>query len=180
MAEEDDKELEKLRSEDTDLEVREPQDLEARDDESAASEGVSPTQLGATKYVHAAFFTAGILFTFVLGKVLSGVWNMLAGWPPAVRAVPQLLEYAEDERPNFTMVVGGLVALITIVQVYRRDSTRRWADEVATELAKVVWPGRETVQNGTIVVLIACAIATLYVGLLDKFWGFLTQLVYGA
>jgi preprotein translocase subunit SecE len=180
MAEDDDKELEKSRSEDTDLEVREPQTIEERDEESAASEGVSPTQLGTTKYVHAAFFSAGILLTFLLGKILSGVWNLLAEWPSAVRAVPQLLEYAEDERPSFTMVFGGLVALIAIVQVYRRDATRRWADEVATELAKVAWPGRETVQNGTIVVLIACAVATLYIGLLDRFWGFLTQLVYGA
>lgn len=148
--------------------------------DDAGEDGVVPTHLGATRYVHAAFFVAGILLTFVLGKLLASIWNTLARWPAAVRAVPDLLSYAEDERPSFTMVVGGLVALVIIIQTYRKESTRRWADDVASELAKVVWPNRETVTNGTIVVIIASAIATLYVGLLDKFWGFVTQLVYGA
>ena len=35
-------------------------------------------------------------------------------------------------------------------------------------------------RNGTVVVLVATAIATAYVALLDRFWGFLTHLVYGA
>jgi preprotein translocase subunit SecE len=51
---------------------------------------------------------------------------------------------------------------------------------VAGELSKVTWPNRETVTNGTIVVVIASMIATAYVALLDKFWGFVTNLVYGA
>jgi preprotein translocase subunit SecE len=56
---------------------------------------------------------------------------------------------------------------------------RRFADEVASELIKVTWPNREAVVNGTIVVMVASAMATVYVALLDRFWSFLTTLVYG-
>jgi preprotein translocase subunit SecE len=151
--------------------------LASSDDEDS---GATPVHLGSTKYVQAAFFAAGVLGAFLLGKTLAALWNRLAEWPPAVRAMPWLLEYAEDERPTFTMVAGALVALVVVVQVYRKDGTRRWADEVATELAKVVWPNKETVTNGTIVVIVASLIATVYVGLLDRLWGFVTTLVYGA
>jgi preprotein translocase subunit SecE len=147
---------------------------------SSADAGEAPVQLGSTKYVHAAFFAAGILGAFLTGKVLGAIWNQLSEWPAAVRAVPALLRYAEDERSGPTMVVGAIIALFVVIQVYRKESTRRWADEVASELSKVVWPNRETVTNGTIVVIIASIIATVYVGLLDRFWGFVTTLVYGA
>jgi len=57
---------------------------------------------------------------------------------------------------------------------------RDWADEVAIELSRVTWPTREQVTNGTIVVIVASAVAAVYVALLDRFWGFVTTLVYGA
>jgi len=148
-------------------------DAPARDDDA-------PTTFGATKYVHTAFFVVGILVAFVSGKILAGIWNALSAWPPAVRAVPQLLHYGEDERPSLTMVAGVLFGVLTVVQFFRNQALRQWADDVAGELSKVVWPTRETVTNGTIVVVVASAIATVYVGLLDRLWGFVTTLVYGA
>ena len=151
----------------------EPQDAGASDEQAA-------TNLGATKYVHTAFFIIGILAAFVSGKVLAGVWNAVSAWPPAVRAVPQLLYYGEDERPAITMVAGGVIGVVTVVQFFRNPALRQWADDVAGELSKVVWPTRETVTNGTIVVVVASAIATVYIGLLDRLWGFVTTLVYGA
>ena len=75
---------------------------------------------------------------------------------------------------------GALIGVLAVVQSYRKEHIRRWADEVALELTKVTWPNREAVSNGTVVVLVATAIATAYVALLDRFWGFLTHLVYGA
>lgn len=138
------------------------------------------TELGALKYVHAAFFLAGVLVAYVGGKLIGLIWNRLVEWPAAVRAVPQLVKYAEDERDSITLVAGALLGALLVIQAYRKEGIRRWADEVATELSKVAWPDRETVLNGTIVVVVASAIATVYVAILDRFWGFLTQLVYGA
>jgi len=143
-------------------------------------EAAAPTTLGATKYVHAAFFVVGIVTAFVAGKVLAGIWNALAAWAPAVRAVPQLLLYGEDERPEFTMVAGVGVGIVVVLQMFRNPGVRQWSDEVAAELSKVVWPTQDIVRNGTIVVVVASALATVYVGLLDRLWGFVTTLVYGA
>ena len=138
-------------------------------------------QLGASaRYVHAAFFVAGILVAFVASKLIALGWGSLADWPAATRAVPLLLRFAEDERGSYSLTLGALIGILTVVQVYRKEHVRRWADEVALELTKVTWPNRETVTNGTVVVIVASAIATVYVALLDRFWGFLTHLVYGA
>ena len=147
-------------------------------DEAEADDG-TPANLGATKYVHAAFFAFGILVAYLSGKILGSIWNTLAEWPAAVRQVPQLLSYSEDERPTFTMAAGALIGVITVIQSYRKESIRTWASEVALELSKVTWPNKETVTNGTIVVCVASVVATIYIALLDKFWGFVTQLVYG-
>lgn len=153
---------------------------EEDEEEPASERGVQPAQLGATKYVHAAFFAAGIGVAYLSGKILEMIWNSLAQWPAAVRAVPQLLRYAEDDRGTITMIAGAVIGVLSVIQTYRRDRIRRWAGEVATELSKCKWPDRQMVTSGTIVVVIASAIATLYVALLDRLWGFLTTLVYGA
>jgi preprotein translocase subunit SecE len=138
-------------------------------------------QLGASaRYVHAAFFIAGILVAFLSSKLIGVAWGALADWPAATRSVPQLLRFAEDERGSYALGAGALIGVGMVVQVYRKEHVRRWADEVALELTKVTWPNRETVTNGTIVVIVASVIATVYVTLLDRFWGFLTHLVYGA
>jgi len=144
------------------------------------NEAVEPTNLGALRYVHAAFFIGGILVAFVAHKILGLAWGWLANWPAAVRAVPQLVSYAEPDREGFTLVAGALVGALAVIQTYRREGIRRGADEVALELSKVTWPTREVVMNGTLVVVVASMIATAYVAVLDRFWGFLTTLVYGA
>ncbi len=136
--------------------------------------------LGAAKYVLAAFFGLGIGIAFLTGKLLASAWGALAEWPSAVRKVPQLLRYAEDERPTYTMLVGAVVGLVVVIVCLRREGVRRWADDVALELSKVTWPKKETVTNGTIVVIAAGLFATVYIGLLDRLWGFVTTLVYGA
>jgi len=153
--------------------------------EAAASEGgeddddVAST-LGSERYVHAAFFVAGILAAFIASKTLVLVWNSLAAWAPAVRAVPALISYSEEQRDTVALVAGAGIGTLTIVQAYRKEKVRNWANEVAAELSKVTWPTREAVLNGTVVVVVASAIATVYVTILDRIWSFLTTLVYGA
>jgi preprotein translocase subunit SecE len=136
--------------------------------------------LGAEKYVFAAFFGTGICLAFLIGKILASIWSSLTEAAWAVRAVPQLLRFAEDERPTYTMSAGALVGLITVILCLRNERLRSWADDVALELSKVTWPKKETVTNGTIVVIAAGIFATIYIGLLDRLWGFVTHLVYGA
>ena len=136
--------------------------------------------LGATKYVHAAFFAVGILAAFLGSKILGGAWTHLAEWPAAVRALPQLVAFSEEQRDTYCLVGGAVIGAVGVLQAYRKEGVRTWANEVATELAKVSWPNREAVMNGTLVVIVASAIAAVYVAVLDRFWSFLTTWVYGA
>lgn len=136
--------------------------------------------LGAAKYVHAAFFAVGILAAFLGSKVLGGAWTHLAEWPAAVRAVPQLVAFSEEQRDTYCLIGGAVIGALGVLQAYRKESVRTWADEVATELSKVSWPNREAVFNGTLVVIVASMIAAVYVAVLDRFWSFLTTWVYGA
>lgn len=166
-------------SEPANLAATEPAELE-RGAEAEGEEELVPAELGALRYVHAAFLAAAILSSYLLGQILLSIWNTLADWPAAVRAVPQLIQFAEDERSSWTMIVGAVLGCLLVLRYYRRPETRAWANDVAVELSRVTWPGRDMVTNGTIVVLIAGAVGTLYIAVLDRFWGYLTNLVYGA
>lgn len=145
-----------------------------------ADEQVETTGLGAARYVHATFFAAAILAAYIFAKLLVMAWGVLAEWPDAVRAVPQLVQFDEEKRENVAFVIGAVLSIVGVIQIYRKEGIRNWADEVAAELTRVTWPTRETVMNGTLVVVVASMVATVYVAILDRFWGFLTTLVYGA
>lgn len=165
------------------LEVADPSgdalDVRAAD-EDALTVGEANDALGTEKWVFAAFFAAAIGVAFLVGKILATVWNILAEEAWVIRQAPFLLRYPEDERPLFTMGIGAIIGLLLMIYCLRKDAVRRWADDVALELSKVTWPKKETVTNGTIVVIAAGVFATVYIGLLDRLWGFVTMLVYGA
>jgi preprotein translocase subunit SecE len=148
--------------------------------EEGEEEEPTASTFGSERYVHAAFFAAGILAAFLASKTLVLGWNSLAGWPAAVRAVPQLVSFSEEQRDTYALVAGAVIGTLTVVQSYRKENVRIWANEVAAELSKVTWPSREAVLNGTLVVVVASALATVYVTILDRIWSFLTTLVYGA
>ena len=138
-----------------------------------------PTQLGATRYVLAGFFASGIMVTFVVTKVIEGTWNRLADNSWVARQAPFVSSIAEDDRATFATLVGALVGVSATIYAYRRPDVRTWTSEVAAELAKVTWPSKKEVTNSTIVVIAAGAFATVFLALLDRFWGFVTNLVYG-
>jgi preprotein translocase subunit SecE len=139
-----------------------------------------PMQLGATRYVLAGFFAAGITAAFLVGKVLNGVWNRLADATFVAKHVPVLTRLAEEDRPTYTTLVGAVVGIVAAVYAYRRPDVRTWTSDVAAELAKVSWPSKKEVTNSTMVVIVASAFATVFLALLDRFWGFVTNLVYGS
>ena len=142
--------------------------------------GTVPAQLGSGRFVHAAFFAAAALSGYLSARLFTSLWNWLAEWPFAVQHLPQLLRLSEDERASVGSIVGVAVGLSTLIYLYRRPSIRAWAEEVAGELSKVTWPDRETVTNGTVIVIVASLVATVYVTLLDRLWGFATRLIYGS
>ena len=136
-------------------------------------------QLGATRYVMAGMFVAAIAVAYVLGKALAAGWGRLAEALWFQARFESLARVGEDERGEFTTAFGGVVAVALAFYLYRRPDVRRWSDEVASELSKVTWPDKSEVTNSTIIVIVASAFATVYLALLDYFWGFVTRLVYG-
>ncbi len=146
----------------------------------ADPEGAEPTDLGVARYVFFAFFAIFLLSAYLSGKVLAGIWNTLAEQRWAVSAVPALLRLSEDERPNVTMLIGIVLAAVGVVVAFRKPRVRAFADDVAAELTKVTWPAKETVVNGTVIVIVSTAVATVFIGLLDQVWHLITTWIYGA
>ena len=148
--------------------------------QTSSEQDEQPTQLGAARYVFAAFFAGGLLIAYLAGMMTASIWGMFADWRAATSAMPWLLQVAEDERTNYTLPFGAIIGIIAVIMAYRKQRVRVFADEVASELTKVTWPTKDMVTTGTITVIIGVVIAAVYIGVLDQVWNFLTNLVYGA
>ncbi|MBV9947532.1 MAG: preprotein translocase subunit SecE [Myxococcales bacterium] len=77
------------------------------------------------------------------------------------------------------MPLAALIGALVALYYWNRTRARQLAEEVAAEMGKVTWPTRTEVTNGTFVVIVTTIISTLFFALMDKFWGFVTNLVYG-
>jgi preprotein translocase subunit SecE len=146
---------------------------EEEDDAPAA------TQLGSERYVLAGFFAAGMLLAYVVGRAIETVWQSASNKDWFSQTLPRLAAVPEDSKKTYSLILGGAIALVVVLRAYRRPDLRTWTDEVASELAKVKWPSRKDVQNYTVIVIAASTVATLYLALLDRFWAFVTNIVYG-
>jgi preprotein translocase subunit SecE len=166
--------------EESEAELHTGSDLVPAEEAGAELDSAVPTQLGATRHVLAGFFAAGIAVAFLVSKTLSGMWNRLADNPWVAQHAPFVSRIAEDERPTITTLIGAVVGVSLAVYAYRRPDVRTWTNEVAAELAKVTWPSKKEVTSSTMVVIATGAFATVFLALLDRFWGFVTNLVYGS
>lgn len=136
-------------------------------------------QLGTERYVLAGFFASGLLGAYVIGRFIQELWTSASNKDWFSQSVPRLAAINDEDKSTYALLIGGLIALVTVIRTYRRADVREWTDEVASELSKVKWPTRKEVQNSTVIVIAASTVATVYLALLDRFWAFLTSLVYG-
>lgn len=166
-------------SDESAIEKAEAAEREAEEDAEDDAEPAA-AQLGATRYVMAGFFAASIAIAYVLGRTLAAIWARLseARWFQTNMAA--LTRVGEEERAEITTVIGAIIAIGGAVYAYRRSDVRQWTDDVASELSKVSWPDKGEVTTSTVIVIVCSAFATVYLALLDRFWGFVTNLVYGS
>ncbi len=152
--------------------VPEPAEPEASAKGAAADEDEdefeAPAQLGGQRFVYAAYFTGAVAVAFLLSKAISFGWSRLALWKPQVGEPDEMIAVVS------AAVIGAGVAFY----YYRDEKTRTLAEEVAAEHSKVTWPTRDEVVNGTFVVVVTTFVATAFFALMDRFWGFVTNLVY--
>lgn len=168
---------------DTERSAIEPAELDASElsaaqDESSEGPAIA-AQLGARKYVMAGFFAAGMLAAYIGSQLIFSVWAKLANKEWFARAVPLLAAVPDESKITYATIVAAAFSLVLVVRTYRRADMRVWSDDVASELARCKWPTKKEVTNYTTIVLIASALATSYLALLDRFYSFVTNLVYG-
>lgn len=145
-----------------------PQTDEERHD--VAPVGVaSPTQLGTRRFVYAAYFAGAIGIAFIVSKGIDVVWGKLQAYKPAIG----------EPRDDIVMPLAGIIGAGAAVYYWYRTRARELAEQVASEMSKVTWPSRTEVTNGTVVVILTTIVSTVFFALMDKFWGFITNLVYG-
>jgi preprotein translocase subunit SecE len=138
-------------------------------DVALVGESASPTQLGTKRFVYAAYFTAAIAVAFVMSKVVGFAWYKVQSYKPALG----------EPRDEIVMPVSAAAGAATALYFWYRTRARELAEEVATEMSKVTWPSRTEVTNGTFVVIVTTIVSTVFFALMDRFWGFITNLVYG-
>lgn len=149
-------------------------------DETDEDDAPVAGHLGATRYVMTGFFLTILAGAYVLGRMIGATWARLAEAPWFQRSATALSQVGEEERTEIGIAIGAVVALAVGIHAYRRADVRQWTDDVASELSKVTWPDKSEVTNSTIIVVVTSAFATFYLALLDRFWGFVTNLVYGS
>jgi preprotein translocase subunit SecE len=147
-----------------------PSDGEDEDEEDEEPAG-TPAQLGAQRFVYAAYFAGAIAVAFILSKAISYGWARLNLWKP---------EHIGEPNDEVAISVAAIVGALVAIYYYRDQKTRTLAEEVAAELGKVTWPSRDEVVNSTFVVIVTTFVATIFFALMDRFWSFVTNLVYGA
>ena len=113
-----------------------------------------------SRYVTMAYIAFAILAAVVLAR------GIHAG-----------LYYAgvEDYRilgEDFVMsaAIGLVLAIGAFAFTFRNPEVRPLADQVASELAKVVWPTRQETWSATIVVIVTVILSAMYLGLFDAVW----------
>jgi preprotein translocase subunit SecE len=129
----------------------------------------SPSQLGTRRFVYAAYFAGAIALAFLASKLIDFGWLKAQAYKPAIG----------EPRDEIVMPISALVGGGVAVYYWTHTRARELADEVATEMSKVTWPSRTEVTNGTVVVIVTTVLSTVFFALMDKFWGFVTNLVYG-
>jgi len=151
------------------------------DDEDAEDLQVAAS-LGYLRYVQLSFATLALIAGYVVSRALKKAWSELASIPKVVQALPQFSAIPHEgellSRTTLSTALGMVVGVAIVLHYYRRPDVRSWADEVADEVTKVKWPSRKEIGSYTVIVIAGSALLTAYLALLDRFWAFVTSLIY--
>jgi len=171
----------KARDEEPDLDEEDEDDDEYEDDDE---DEAAAAQMGHQRYVIAGFFGLWLIVAYICGQALEMAWANFAAEDWFIEQLPSLaaVPYEGDliSRATVSTVAGAFLGGAIVLRYYFRADIRQWADEVAEQLSHVKWPTRKEVGNNTVICMIASAIITLYLSILDRFWDFATTLVYTA
>lgn len=121
------------------------------------------------RFVVVGILALGIIIALPLSHLLQYAWVQI-GWDD-----PPIL----SRELSLTRLIGYGIAAVAVIYCLKHKPTYTLALEVADELSKVTWPSREETGNATVVVLVTVVICSLFFGVFDAVWLWLTNLMLG-
>src|SRR5580704_1731081 len=97
----------------------EPPEEAVHEEDATDVSPVAPTQLGAKRFVYAAYFAGAIGIAFLMSKVLGFAWLKLQNYKPAIG----------EPRDEIVMPLGALIGALVAVYYWYRTRARRLAEE---------------------------------------------------
>jgi preprotein translocase subunit SecE len=126
--------------------------------------------LSKQRYVVVAFLVTGLLTSMTLARGFEWLSIYLGFEDPAIFGIRQL---------PLTALFSYGISAAGIVFCLKNEAIAHWASEVVEELSKVVWPTREETGQATVVVVVTVIICSVFLGLFDAIWLWLTDRLLG-
>ncbi len=114
------------------------------------------------KWTYVMFAGGGLVLAYLLLKVGDWAWGFYG------------------TKPNELLIdgVAFLVAGTASVIALRNEQVFLLASEVTTELNKVTWPTRKETFAATVVVIVTVIVSSIFLGIFDSLWAWLTRLLF--
>lgn len=114
-------------------------------------------QLGVQKYLYTGYFVAACVVAFLTSHLVEAVW---------------------PGHENIASEIGAVVGLLAVVIAWKNIRLRTLAMETIEELAAVTWPTKDETSTATVVVLATTVIASVVIFAMDRFWNWITNVIY--
>jgi len=114
-------------------------------------------QLGVQKYLYTGYFVAACVVAFLTSHLVEAVW---------------------PGHENIASEIGVVVGIVAMVIAWKNIRLRTLAMETIEELAAVTWPTKDETSTATVVVLATTVVASVVIFAMDRFWNWITNVIY--
>ncbi len=114
-------------------------------------------QLGVQKYLYTGYFVAACVLAFLTSHLVEAVW---------------------PGHENIASPIGAVVGLVAMFIAWKNIRLRTLAMETIEELAAVTWPTKDETSTATVVVLATTVVASVVIFAMDRFWNWITNVIY--
>ncbi len=110
------------------------------------------------KYLYTGYFVAGCVVAYLVAHFVELAWGE-----------------GHDQITSLAGVVAGIGA---VAWGWKNIRLRTLAMEIIDELAAVTWPSKQETYTATSVVIATAILSAVVIFTLDRFWNWLTDLIY--
>jgi len=113
--------------------------------------------LGTVRYLYTGYFVAGCVIAYLVKHGVDAAW---------------------EGHENTAMAIAAIGGVLAVLVGWRHQGLKTWAMETIDELAAVTWPSRQETYTATTIVLLTAIGASVLIFGLDRFWNWITDLIY--